>query len=616
MVKDEIDIYNERLTSTVPLVGASIRRKGAEGLAKLAENGSEKSTKYLAIAYLSTNDNTVRNIAQDALNKLKKSSSIDAYCEYVLESENPSLIKIAIEKNYEPSKLPNLALFFFILGLEEKYQKIAPDIQHQLLKQGFQIAKPVIRERALIQAKKRGYIKFLSPTIDQNSVLKPSNVKDNEWTLIIEGLFSEKEWGELWRLVFNAPYEFSIKILNGLQPSEWKPEETIKGDWERIKSHLPKEPLLPIPKICEEFTCTTINKQKSLALSPDGSLVATGGENSLYFWNIPQGSCSKIEFEKHLGIPDVSCMSFSPDGQFLAFVHDRAIKIFNLQTFQMEKIITYSALFYKSYITQLLFNPSGSILGYCGVEGKKDAFSIALLLNTTTWERVNSFGGHINEAINSIAFSQSGELFAYINSNGPIALHHILEKEAINESPGTQKNGEDLKFSPNDSLLIGCNLDSIYFWTVPDLKIIKTIKNPRKDQGGISSFEISSDCTYLVCVSQNKNFNFSDPLYTIDIIHIKTEEILLSIDSLYQSHNIAMDNKGLRFFAIPKSEDQSTGKQTIHIWYLPWTLPLSLATAKDLDIIEKIIERFPADDKSKEEWIFFKTLLKIKLGMN
>ena len=174
---------------------------------------------------------------------------------------------------------------------------------------------------------------------------------------------------------------------------------------------------------------------KCFAFTPDGTVLATGCSGKICLYNVATGESSDLFFTTERLSADVTSVAFSPDGNNLAFCHDRMAAIVGiggwiksprvLATWVYQSGIHYSE---ERRIKGVAFSPTGSVLAV-GVGPTVKCFDVA-----TCQTRIEiDFG----VTIYSVAFSSRGmlavgghgKLTVYDGSTG--RLQHELRPDPL-----------------------------------------------------------------------------------------------------------------------------------------------------------------------------------------
>lgn len=199
----------------------------------------------------------------------------------------------------------------------------------------------------------------------------------------------------------------------------------------------------------------------SLAISPDGKRVASGGggnDNTIRFWNLSTGK-AETAIAGHTA--DVGHVEFSPDGMYLASASlDGSIRIWDVGTHQTRSILRGN----NGQIASAAFRPEGYELASSGRDGK-----------IMIWDLVAGndprFLDELREWVPYVAASPDGRYAAWIINRANAKGEHfvqIFDTQAGKATEILQVQGGELRclaFSPNGRWIAMGGLDrSIYLF--------------------------------------------------------------------------------------------------------------------------------------------------------
>ena len=151
----------------------------------------------------------------------------------------------------------------------------------------------------------------------------------------------------------------------------------------------------------------------AVAFSPDGSLLASGGDdNTVRLWN-PATGAHLHTLTGHSG--DVNAVAFSPDGSLLASGgDDNTVRLWNPAT----GVHFHTLTGHSGDVNAVAFSPDGSLLA----SGSGD--DTVRLWNPATGAHLHTLTGHSGD-VNAVAFSPDGKTLASGGSDGRILLRHF-----------------------------------------------------------------------------------------------------------------------------------------------------------------------------------------------
>jgi WD40 repeat protein len=153
----------------------------------------------------------------------------------------------------------------------------------------------------------------------------------------------------------------------------------------------------------------------AMAFSRDGRLLASGtSENTVYLWDVPNGSLSSI-LKGHNG--PVNDVAFSPDGRTLASVAgDGSARLWNMNTLEARYVI--NGL--RVSLTTVAFSPDGTRLAVGGYDGSLWIFDAQT--GTLLDSRVAHWG-----SIWQMSLNPQGTLLAVGNDKNEVVLYDIVD---------------------------------------------------------------------------------------------------------------------------------------------------------------------------------------------
>ena len=209
---------------------------------------------------------------------------------------------------------------------------------------------------------------------------------------------------------------------------------------------------------------------QTIAFSPDGSILATGGylpSPPIRLWDADTGKLSGTL----KGSEDVVTLAFSPDGTMLASSGkwpDYPIRLWDVATRQPRD----TRFDNTGSPYAISFSPDGKTL----VSGGRD--NTVRLWDVQTGELKNRLKGHRDD-VNAVIFSEDGEMFASGSDDGTVRLWNVRTGETVATLKGDTKFPEeirDLAFSPNGTTLASATTDEIWLWDIDTKQIIRILE--------------------------------------------------------------------------------------------------------------------------------------------
>lgn len=226
-----------------------------------------------------------------------------------------------------------------------------------------------------------------------------------------------------------------------------------------------------------------------VSFSPDGKFLAIGDARCLiYLWQIETGKLSLI-CQGHTDW--VLSLTFSPDGRVLASgSFDSTIKLWDTQTGTC--FSTFQG--HSDRIWSVVFSPDGKTL----ISGSSD--HTVKLWDAETGNCLNTLQGHTNW-VHSVAFSPDGKLIASDSSDSSVKLWDTETGRCSRTLEGHTNWAHSVAFSPDGQTLISVN-DSgdIKLW---DIKTGRCFRTLAEHKSWASSTAFSPDGEHLVSGSSD-----------------------------------------------------------------------------------------------------------------
>lgn len=213
-------------------------------------------------------------------------------------------------------------------------------------------------------------------------------------------------------------------------------------------------------------TGLTVN---AVAFSPDGRLLATGGDDDLIIiWDSASGHELRA-LVGHSGY--VNSLSFSPDGRLLASgSSDSLIKLWDMTG--GAEIQTLAG--HKGIVNEVAFSPNGSILASAGEDGTIRLWDVKGGKETATFS--GESGG-----VSSLALSPDGRLLAGGINDSLVRIWDISTQKAVFDLPGHSDSVISLAFNPDGKTLASGSMDkNVKIWSVASGKELRTIEDSRE----------------------------------------------------------------------------------------------------------------------------------------
>ncbi len=195
---------------------------------------------------------------------------------------------------------------------------------------------------------------------------------------------------------------------------------------------------------------------KAVAFSPDGTLLASGGDDkSLRLWDVASGQELFFSLDHNNA---VSAVAFSPDGTLLASGGaDGTVRIWDVQTHQTLFTLQSGAI----SVDTLAFSPDGTLLA----SGSYYDNSVHVW-NPHTGAAVIVLVGH-ESGVLSLSFSPDGTLLASGSGDWTVRLWDVQTGQTVATLARHTSNVIAVAFSPDGTCLASASMDAVRLWGVP-----------------------------------------------------------------------------------------------------------------------------------------------------
>ena len=179
---------------------------------------------------------------------------------------------------------------------------------------------------------------------------------------------------------------------------------------------------------------------KSIAISPDGSIIASGGfDDSLTLWDAVTGvKTNKFEFETGA----VNNIAFSPDGNTVAVGTKGVVHLLDRPIGQINPL----RLPHLGRIFSLMYSPDGKTLACSGHNG------LVILIDVATGKQRVTLRGH-DDNVNRVVFNPKGTLLVSGGDDEKVILWDAITGEKLHVHTAYDSEVWSLTFSPDGKTL-------------------------------------------------------------------------------------------------------------------------------------------------------------------
>ena len=245
---------------------------------------------------------------------------------------------------------------------------------------------------------------------------------------------------------------------------------------------------------------------KSVAISPDGTTVASGGpDGTLSLWDIATGN-SKFHFLGHSG--EILGLAFSPNSRLLASCggnNDKTICLWDTNTAELKNTF----IGHTEDVLSVAFSPDGKTLA----SGAYDDLGVKLW-DVATGELIATFHGH-KDTINSVVFSPDGKMLAscdgyFLSLENVILIWDVENLELKASFRGHTSRINSISFSPDGRRLVsGCQDGTVVLWDVATPSYITTFLDHTDN---VNSVAFSADGKLIASSSWDGTIKIRDSI--------------------------------------------------------------------------------------------------------
>ena len=243
----------------------------------------------------------VREQACLTLQRLENVDAREALCRLLIDRDHAIAHEAAVQGQYAPRDEYQRALFFFLTEQWERYDVL--DFNRRLLSSLYASADPPLRQRITEKLRLAGRTDFLTILVGSDTRSRAADMAPDETAFLVHILAANKEWPRLWGLVFTVSLAWSMRIVQILAQSPWKPEPgDERATFEALIMHASPEVMVThddlrraVPPAVQRARARVAGRVNDVAFSPVRPVIAVGtGQRKLVLWNFQHAQREQV----------------------------------------------------------------------------------------------------------------------------------------------------------------------------------------------------------------------------------------------------------------------------------------------------------------------------------
>lgn len=410
----------------------------AAGDAKVAEYILEASRNY---------KEKIGELAWEVLAQMNNQAAHDWLCRQTVLDLHSRLTRLANEKGWLPTKPDERALFYFVSGRWDEYEKL--DFDGRILRETYRKGDKDTRRNLATKIRESGKPAYLAAITQKEVKNQPEGLANKEAEIALKILEDNQDWAALWKLLPQLPLEYAIAAVRRLATERWQPPNPAdQPTLERLSALVQAEKISHEVAQISEVAPLKILFDKPIKLLPDQKIREA-----------------------------LKDFAYSPDNSTIALLagsagNSQLIALFSVTSLSVEKVLTCEA---EDGLNKISYTKTG-LLCVAGYSKNKPDNGGLYYWDAEKFEKFGEHQGKITvlEVVGENYLLSGGE-------DGFIKLWNMTTKNLVAEveleKAGKNDPPRSVCFAPDEQTLVVFH-SSVALYTLPDLKFIRQTHLP------------------------------------------------------------------------------------------------------------------------------------------
>jgi len=228
------------------------------GKTELCDNADSVGS---VVKCLSEKDLALKKNAEKTLRNLKNQEAIDALCNGITDGSYEPARAIVMECGYKPKEIGRRCLFYVITGQTEEYFDLDFEFEH--LRAEYMAAPEPVQQRIRTAIQQSGDHRLMGMFGEVRRRFVAKDLTGHEAELMLDVYARNRQWEEIFALLFFAPLTVVFKALSEMKKHGWHPlDEDRKDLFDNLlkvinamgeKPELPPEPDAVLGSVFEKW---------------------------------------------------------------------------------------------------------------------------------------------------------------------------------------------------------------------------------------------------------------------------------------------------------------------------------------------------------------------------